>query len=165
MERERQYEYLRRERTRRRKQQQLWFSLDTEQESSLEQVSLQIATTYSIQIPDLPSIDQIEISPTQIIPDDPIEKLKIVNENLTMLPSGLYERLLVCLHSLFQERLDYSNITLGRTSDRYLIQIERSDEQNEIHLTIQTSLVESIETLLINHLFSFYPRGNLRIET
>lgn len=166
LEQERQYAYLRRERTRRRKQQQLWFSLDTEQENLSDQNSLQTATAYSIQIPDLPSIDQIEIAPTQIIPDDPIDKLKIVNENLTTLPSGLYERLLICLHPLFQERLDYSNFTLGRTIDRHLIQIERRpDEQNEIHLTIQTNLFESIENLLLEHLFLFYPHGNLRIET
>ena len=165
LEQERQYEYLRRERTRRRKQQQLWFSLDTEQENPAHENILQTAASISIQIPDLPLIDQIEISPAQIITDDSIEKLKIVNENVTSLPQGLYERLLICLHPLFHERLDYSNFTLGRTIDRNLIQIERMNEENQIDLTIQKNLFESIETLLLQHLFLFYPHTNLRIET
>lgn len=166
VEQERQYEYLRRERTRRRKQQQLWFSLDTEQEDVTQESVLQIAASLSIQIPDLPSIDQIEISPTQIVTDDPIIKLKIINEDCTSFPQGLYERLLICLHPLFHERLDYSNFTLGRTIDRNLIQIERMNDSNPIiDLTIQKNLFESIETLLLEHLFLFYPHANLRIET
>jgi hypothetical protein len=165
IERERQYENLRCERKRRIKQQELWFPTDNEQENLPNNHSLQTHDIMPIIIPDLPSKDQIEINDSQIINEDSIIKIKIRNGNLNFLPKGLYERVLICLHPLFHERLDYSNITLGRTIDRDSIQIERFDEQNEIHLTINKNLFERIEDLLLHHLFLFYPNGNLRIET
>lgn len=165
LERERQYKNLRCARKRRIKQQQLWFPTDNEQENIPHIHSLQPNDMIPIKIPDLPPKDQIEISDSQIINEDSIIKIKIRNENSTILPKGLYERLLICLHPLFYERLDYSNLTLGRTIDRDLIQIERFDKENEIHLTINKNLFERIEDLLLHHLFLFYPNGNFRIET
>lgn len=159
LEQERQYEYLRRERTRRIKQQQLWFSIDSEQEPISNE---NISQLTSIKIPDLPIIDQIEILDSQIINQDSIQTIKIRDEKSNILPNGFYERLLICLHPLFNERLDYYNLTLGRTIDKNLIQIERS---NEIKLTINNNLFERIKTILITKLFSFYPNINLRIET
>jgi hypothetical protein len=161
LERERKYENLRCDRKRRIKQQQLWFPTDNEQEN----YPLQTHEIIPIIIPDLPLKDQIEINDSQIINEDSIVKIKIRNQKSNFLPNGLYERLLICLHCLFDERLDYSNVTFGRTIDRNLIQIERFDQYNEIHLTINQNLFEQIENLLLHHLFLFYPNGNLRIET
>jgi hypothetical protein len=162
LEQERQYEHLRCEQSRRIKQQQLWVSMDNEQENVPNNDLLNTYGNISIIIPDLPSIDQIEINDSQIINQDSIQTIKIINDNSDYLPNGLYERLLICLHPLFNERLDYYNITVGRTIDKNLIKIERFDE---IHLTINTSLLERIQILLVNNLFSFYPAINLRIET
>src|SRR5262249_55589648 len=121
LEQKRQYEILQCIRTRRIKQQQLWFSMDNEQEKDNTNKNI------SIIIPDLPLIDQIEINDSQIINQDSIETIKIRNQNLNYLPNGFYERLLICLHYLFNERLDYYNLTLGRTMDKNLIKIERFD--------------------------------------
>ncbi|CAF3552791.1 unnamed protein product [Rotaria sp. Silwood1] len=171
LEQERKYEYLQCEQARRIKQQQLWFSIDNKEniqnENSL-QINLSQKDIYqniSIIIPDLPSIDQIEIFDSQIINQNSIQIIKIFNGNLNILPNGFYERLLICLHPLFNERLDYFNLTLGRTIDKNLIKIERFDEQNQIHLTINNNLLERIQNILINNLFSFYSTKNFRIET
>jgi hypothetical protein len=114
---------------------------------------------------DLPSIDQIEVSNSQIINQDSLKTIQIRNENSNFLPNGMYERLLICLHPLFDERLDYSNITLGRTVEKNLIQIERFDNENYISITTNNSLLERIRHILLHDLFSFYPSINLRIET
>jgi hypothetical protein len=116
-------------------------------------------------IEDLPAIDQIQIFDSQIINQDLIQIIKIHNQNSNFLPNGLYERLLICLHPLFYERLDYYNITLGRTIERNLIKIERFDNENYISITINNCLLERIRNILIHNLFSFYPTINLRIET
>jgi hypothetical protein len=165
LEQERQYEQLRRERTRRIKQQHLWFSMDNEQENIPNEYLLKTNQIVSIEIPNLPSIDQIQISDSQIINQDSIKIIKIQNSKLNFLPNGFYERLLICIHPLFNERLDYYNLTLGRTIDKSLIKIERFDEQNQIQLTINNNLFERIQNILIHNLFSFYPNINLRIET
>jgi hypothetical protein len=157
LEQKRQYENLRCERTRRIKQQQLWFPMDNEQEN--------MSQTNTILIPDLPSIDEIEISDSQIINQDLIKIIKIRNNKTNYFPNGFYERLLICLHTLFNERLDYYNLTIGRTIDKNLIKIERYDEDNQINLTINKNLFECIKNLLISNLFSFYPNINLQIET
>jgi hypothetical protein len=164
LEQERHYDQLRRQRARRIKQQQLWFPMDDEQEDIPIENSTEIDQSLSIPIPDLPAIDEIEIFDFQIINQDSIQIIKIRNQNSTFLPDGFYERLLICLHCLFNERLDYYNFTLGRTIDKDLIQIERFDEQNQIQLTINNNLLERIRTLL-HTLFSFYPNRNFRIET
>jgi hypothetical protein len=146
--------------------------MDNEEEDILNETLSQINTTnldkketISIVIPDLPPIDQIEIFDSQIINPEPIQIIKIRNNNSNFLPNGLYERLLICLHPLFNERLDYYNLTLGRTIDRNLIKIQRFNEQNQINLTINNNLFERIQNILIHNLFSFYPNINLRIET
>jgi len=159
LEQTRSYDNLQCEQTRRRKQRQLWFALDNEQENLLKN-SLEINL-----IEDLPSIDKIEIINSQIINQDSIKIIKILNKNSNFLPNGIYERLLICLHPLFYERLDYYNITLGRTIDKNLIQIERFDTKNYISITINNCLLERIQNLLIHNLFSFYPSINLQIET
>jgi hypothetical protein len=159
LEQTRSYDNLQCEQTRRRKQRQLWFALDNEQENLLKN-SLEINL-----IEDLPSIDKIEIINSQIINQDSIKIIKIINKNSNFLPNGIYERLLICLHPLFYERLDYYNITLGRTIDKNLIQIERFDTKNYISITINNCLLERIQNLLIHNLFSFYPSINLQIET
>jgi hypothetical protein len=165
LEREREYENLRCDRKRRIKQQQLWFPTENDQENHPYSYPIQTHEVMPIKIPDLPSKDQIKIRDSQIINGDSIIKIKIRNSKSTVLPNGLYERLLICLHSLFNERLDYSNLTLGRTIDRDLIELKQFDKDNEIHLTINQNLFERIENLLLHHLFLFYPNGNLRIET
>jgi hypothetical protein len=133
--------------------------MDNEQEN----ISKNLSEINSLE--DLPSIDQIEIFNSKIINQDSIEIIKIFRENSNFLPNGLYERLLICLHPLFYERLDYYNITLGRTIDKNLIKIERFDTDNYISITINNCLLEHIQNLLIHNLFSFYPTINLRIET
>ncbi|CAF1651137.1 unnamed protein product [Adineta ricciae] len=172
LEQNRIYENLKRERTRKIKQQQLWFATDIRQahipnmnlieESSKKSLDEQ---QYQIQIEDLPLIDEIQIAESQILSPDPIQKLKIFNGKSNFLPLGLYERLLICLHELFYERLDYQNVTVGRTSNKHLIKINRSDTQTEIQLTISQSVREQIQTLLTQNLFPAYPTLNLRIET
>jgi len=146
--------------------------MDNEEEDILNENLLQINTTnldkkeiISIVIPDLPPLDQIEIFASQIINPESIQIIQIRNNNSNFLPNGLYERLLICLHPLFNERLDYYNLTLGRTIDKNLIKIQRFNEQNQINLTINNSLFERIQNILIHNLFSFYPNINLRIET
>jgi hypothetical protein len=139
--------------------------MDNEQENIPNEYLLKTNQTITIEILDLPSIDQIQISDSQIINQDTIKIIKIQNNNSNYLPNGLYERLLICIHPLFNERLDYYNLTLGRTLDKNLIKIERFDEQNQIQLTINNNLFERIENILIHNLFSFYPNINLRIET
>jgi len=171
LEQKRAYENLERERTRKIKQQQLWFATDIKQAHIPNENLLQGNTQNSfeeqcqITIEDLPSIDQIEISDSQIINQDSIQTIKIIDENLNFLPIGLYERLLIRLHPLLYERLDYYNITVGRTREKNLIKIERSDTQKEIYITINNCLLEHIQNILIRNLFSFYPTLNLRIET
>lgn len=97
---------------------------------------------------------------------DPQITIKILNNDLNFLPNGLYERLLICLHPLLDERLDYSNLTFGRTIDKSLLTIQRFEEQKQIHLISNNNiLLEHIKNLLIHNLFSLYPNVNLRIET
>ncbi|CAF3220242.1 unnamed protein product [Rotaria socialis] len=171
---ERKYEYLQRERVRRIKQQQLWFQMDNkeniqnENSSQMNPISLlqkEFQQNISIAIPDLPAMDQIQILDSQVINQDPIRVIKIFNENSNTLPNGLYERLLICLHPLFHERLDYYNVTLGRTIDKNLIKTERFDKENQIYLTISNGLLERIKNILIQNLFSYYSTKQLRIET
>ncbi|UJR21005.1 hypothetical protein I4U23_024105 [Adineta vaga] len=172
LEQNRIYEHLKCERTRKIKQQQLWFATDIRQ-AHIPNVNLIEETKQNssmneqnqIQIDELPSINEIDTSNSQILSSDPIQILKILNGNGNFLPVGFYEKLLICLHSLFYERLDYQNITIGRTIDKHLIKINRSDTQTEIQLTISQILIEQIQNLLIQNLFSFYPTVNLRIET
>jgi hypothetical protein len=167
LEQERQYENLRCEKSRRIKQQQLWFSMDNES-GNIQNYNLSQSENNqqcSIVIPDLPSVDQIQISDFQILNQDAIQTIKIRNGKSKFLPNGLYERLLICLHPLFNERLDYYNLTVGRTIDKNLIKIQRFDEQTQIHLTINNNLLERIQHILTDTLFSFYPTINLRIET
>ncbi|CAF1183875.1 unnamed protein product [Rotaria sordida] len=174
LEQKRQYEHLQCEQSRRIKQQQLWFSIDNkeniENESSLQINTMnltqkEVYQNISIIISELPSVDQIQIFDSQIINQDSIQTIKILNGDSNILPNGFYERLLICLHPLFYERLDYYNLTLGRTIDRNLIKIERFDEHNQIHLTINNNLLERIQNILTHNLFSFYSTKNLRIET
>ena len=157
LEKKRFYENLQRNKTRKFKQEQLWFATEDERENlpkenSFESNSQQLTTN------DLPSINEI-------INQDSIETIKILNGNSNFLPNGFYERLLICLHPLFYERLDYYNITIGKTMEKNLIQIERFDTQNYISITTNNCLLETIQNILIHHLFLFYPTVNLRIET
>jgi hypothetical protein len=115
-------------------------------------------------IPIMEELPLIDIPDSQIINQNSIETIKILNENSNFLPNGLYERLLICLNPLIYERLDYSNLTLGRTMEKYFIQIERFNQDNSISITTNHYLLESIQNIL-QHLFSFYPMINLRIET
>ncbi|CAF2579711.1 unnamed protein product [Rotaria sp. Silwood2] len=171
LEQKRQYEHLQCEQARRIKQQELWFSIDNrenienENSLSINLAQKEIYQNISIIIPDLPSIDEIQIFDSQIINQDSIQTIKILNDNSNILPNGLYEHLLICLHPLFNERLDYYNLTIGRTIDKNLIKIERFNEQNQIHLTINNNLLERIQNILIHNLFSIYSTKNLRIET
>ncbi|CAF1544853.1 unnamed protein product [Rotaria magnacalcarata] len=171
---ERKYEHLQCERVRRIKQQQLWFQIDNkeniqnENSSQINPISLlqkEFHQNISIAIPDLPAMDEIQILNSQVINQDPIQVIKIFNENSNTLPNGLYERLLICLHPLFHERLDYYNVTLGRTIDKNLIKIERFDKENQIYLTISSGLLERIKNILIQNLFSYYSTKQLGIET
>lgn len=174
LEQERQYEHLKCEQSRRIKQQKLWFQIDNKQDIEngnllqTNQQGIMPNVPYqdiSLAIPELPPIEQIQVFSSQIVKQDSIQVIKILNGNLNPLPNGFYERLLICLHPLFNERLDYYNLTLGRTTDRALIKIERFDEENRILLTISTSLFERLQNCLIQNLFSFYSTKNLRIET
>lgn len=176
LEQNRQYEVLRIERSRRVKQQQLWFSMDNPEEQKenesnttttgkIDFVQRKTPTTYSIDIPDLPLIEDVQVFETQILNSDPIETLKISTNSLTRLPSGLYERLLICLHPLFHERLDHFNRTLGRTIDKNLLEIERSSDHTDIRLHVNQNLIAPIQTILSHSLFSFYPSVSFQIET
>ncbi|CAF4616889.1 unnamed protein product, partial [Rotaria sp. Silwood2] len=139
--------------------------IENENSLSINLAQKEIYQNISIIIPDLPSIDEIQIFDSQIINQDSIQTIKILNDNSNILPNGLYEHLLICLHPLFNERLDYYNLTIGRTIDKNLIKIERFNEQNQIHLTINNNLLERIQNILIHNLFSIYSTKNLRIET
>jgi hypothetical protein len=130
--------------------------MDDEEENTLKKL---------LEINSMEKLPSIEISDSQIINQDSIETIKILNENSNFLPSGLYERLLICLHPLLNERLDYSNITLGRTKEKNFIKIERFDHENSILITTNNCLLEPIQNILLLQLFSFYPMINLRIET
>jgi len=130
--------------------------MDDEEENTLKKL---------LEINSMEKLPSIEISDSQIINQDSIETIKILNENSNFLPSGLYERLLICLHPLLNERLDYSNITLGRTKEKNFIKIERFDHENSILITTNNCLLERIQNILLLQLFSFYPMINLRIET
>ncbi|CAF3723227.1 unnamed protein product [Rotaria sordida] len=166
LEQKRSYENLQCEQKRRLKQYQIWLATDHEDGNILEKNAINSSQEdFQITIENLPTFDQIEIIDSQIINQDLIHIIKIINGNSYFLPNGLYERLLICLHPLFYERLDYYNLTLGRTRDKSLIKIERSDTQNQIYITINQCLLEHIQNILIHNLFSFYPTVNLRIET
>ncbi|CAF1367572.1 unnamed protein product [Adineta steineri] len=170
LEQNRIYEHLKCERTRKIKQQKLWFAADIKKAHipNVDLIQENVDKSTDDQFPkidDLPLINEIEVSNSQIINQGKMETFKIVNENSNFLPNGLYERLLICLHALFYERLDYYNITIGRTVEKNLIKIERSDTETEINITISSYLLETIQNLLIQNLFSFYPTINLRIET
>ena len=116
-------------------------------------------------IPDLPSVDQVDISDSHTIHLEDIETVKLTNEQFDYLPDGLYERLLICLHPLFHERLDYYNVTLGRTLDKNVIQIERFPTENHIRITTNRCLLTQLRYLLITTLFTFYPGHRFQIET
>jgi hypothetical protein len=130
--------------------------MDDEEENTLKKL---------LEINSMEKLPSIEISDSQIINQDSIETIKILNENSNFLPSGLYQRLLICLHPLLNERLDYSNITLGRTKEKNFIKIEHFDHENSILITTNNCLLERIQNILLLQLFSFYPMINLRIET
>ncbi|CAM4872819.1 unnamed protein product [Rotaria socialis] len=164
LEQKRSHERLKREQRRRFKQQQIWLAMDHGQETILNKSFLEeIALNYTQE--HIPAWDQIEIIDSHIVKQGSLQKIKIINGNSYFLPDGLYERLLICLHSLFYERLDYYNITLGRTKDKSLIKVERFDAQDQIYITMNHSLLEHIQNSLKHNLFSFYPTVNLRIET
>lgn len=174
LEQERKYECLQCEQARKIKQQQLWFQIDQgeniQNEKSLEKKSINnsqkdINQNYSIEIPDLPFLDEIQVTDSHIINHNSIQTVKIINGNFDVLPNGLYERMLICLDPLFYERLDYENLTLGRTVDKDLIKIARLDNEKQIHLTTNHTLLERIQNILINNLFSFYPMKKLHIKT
>ena len=167
LEQSRQYEILLCERARRIKQQQLWSSMDKENlhGDALFSFTPVTKTSAAIPISDLPSVDEISIPDAQIISLGSIRTIKILNENASALPYGLYERLLICLHALFYERLDYRNITVGRTTEKSLIKTERFEEHHRIHVTLNSDLLPRIEHILVHSLFSFYPKVKLRIET
>lgn len=170
LEQKRSYENLQRDQKRKFKQQQIWLAMDHDQQYVLRQQlsgeNMEYSEEYfQIKNEELPPIDQIEITESQIVTQDPIKIIKIVNKNSNFLPNGLYERLLICLHPLFYERLDYYNTTIGRTINRNLIQTQRSDTQSEIYITINHCLLETLQDLLKHNLFSFYPTVNLQIET
>lgn len=153
------YEHLQCERTRRIKRQELWFDMEKEQEIVVKNL------IYSQSMEELPSIEQIAVSDAQILVREHTKILRISNENSPFLPRGFYERLLITLHWLFDERLDYANITIGRTIGKNLLQIERNEMDHYITITTNSSLIESIENLLHSRLFSFYPAMKFRIET
>lgn len=155
----RHYEHLKCERTRRIKRQELWFDMEKEQEFVVKN----LINSHSME--ELPSIEQIVVSDAQILVGDEEKILRISTENSSSLPRGFYERLLIVLHSLFDERLDYANITIGRTVEKNLLQIERNEIDQNITITTNSSLIESIENLLHSRLFSFYPMMKFRIET
>lgn len=159
LEQKRTYENLRMENMRKLKQQQLWFGMD-------EQKNLPKNLFDSNLVQELRSSDQIAIPESQIInQNSPLIRLKIFNKFSHFLPIGFYERLLICLHSICNERLDYSNRTLGRTLQNELIEIERFDDGNWVYLTINQSLLERIQTHISETLFSFYPSLHFQIET
>lgn len=158
LEQKRTHENLRTENTRKLKQQQLWFGID-------EQENLPENLFDENLIKELPSSDKTSIPKSQIINRSPLIRMKIFNQSSHYLPIGFYERLLICLHSIYNERLDYSNRTIGRTLENELIEIERFDEENFICLTTNYSLLERLQTHLDNKLFSFYPSLHFRIET
>jgi hypothetical protein len=114
---------------------------------------------------DVPPIEAIEIDPTEVFHQSDLKSIRITTENTQRLPDGFYERLLICLHALLDERLDYSNLTLGRSIDKHLIRIERLDEDHAILLITADCLLEEIQQRLTDHLFSLYPAVHLRIET
>jgi hypothetical protein len=98
LEQQRSYENLQCHKTRRFKQQQLWFALDNEQANVSNENSFQ--SNSQIATDDLPLMNEIKISDSEIINQDSIEIIKIINGNSSFLPNGLYERLLICLHPL-----------------------------------------------------------------
>lgn len=159
LEQERHYDNFRCGLSRHAEEQQLWTSMGEEQEDIQNENLLNTKEKNSSIISDLVSID------SEIVNQDSIQTIKILNTNSNFLPNGLYERLLICLHPLLNERLDYYNLTLGRTIDKNLIKIQRFDEQNQIHLTIDNNLLGHIQNLLVHNLFLLYPNVNLRIET
>ena len=168
LEQNRSYEIILRERKRKIKQQQIWLALNNEQETMSNIYSLEmnyLQENLEIINENLPSIDEINIFDSQIINQDLIQTIRIINDDSNFLPNGLYERLLICLHFLFYEQLDYYNVTLGRTKEKNLIQIERDDNQNEIYITVNQCLLEHIQNILKQNLFTFYPSINFRIET
>ena len=159
LEQTRAYEHLRCGQTRRIKQQELWFDMENEQEVVVKDL------IYSHSKEELPTIEQIPILDRQILEGEGLKLIRIRTENFAFLPRGFYERLLISLHELFDERLDYANLTLGRTMEKYLIQIERHETDQFVSITTNQSLFESIENLLHSRLFSYYPKIHLRIET
>jgi hypothetical protein len=173
LERQRIYEQRRCDYARRFKQQQLWFALDYAQGYA------PVDTTHSRrmnnhatdqQLPpssiDLPSIDQIDVTPSDVIYPTSLTRMKIINENTKIFPRGFYERLLVGLHSLFYERLDYVNITWGRSIDKHLIEIQRSSTNDQIFIaTNGQHLLESIQQRLVQQIFCYYPNVHFLIET
>lgn len=164
IEQKRSYESLKCEQKRRFKQQQIWLAMDPGQESILDTKFLEENALNFRQKP-LPHWDEIEINDSQILKQTDIKTLKIINGDSYPQPSGFYERLLIGLNQLFYERLDYYNITVGRTKDKSVIKVERFDNQNEIYITMNHGLLEDIQKILTQELFSFYPAVNLRIET
>lgn len=172
LEQNRQFEVLRIERSRRLKQQQLWFSMDMPDENKENDSTKinftprkMIAENMSIDIPDLPNVEDVQVFDSQILNSDPIQTIQISTNPLYRLPEGLYERLLICLHPLFHERLDFSNLTLGRTIDKNLIEIERSKNETFIRLRVNQNLMTPIQTVLSHNLFSFFSGVSFRIET
>lgn len=124
-----------------------------------------VAENMSIDIPDLPNVEDVQVFDSQILNSDPIETIQISTNPFYRLPDGLYERLLICLHPLFHERLDFSNLTLGRTIDKNLIEIERSKDETFIRLRVNQNLMTPIQTVLSHNLFSFFSSVSFRIET
>ena len=114
---------------------------------------------------DVPPIEAIEVDPTEVFDPADLKSIRITAENTQGFPDGFYQRLLICLHALFDERLDYSNLTLGRSIDKHLIRVERLDEDRAISVITADCLREEIQQRLTDHLFPLYPAVHLRIET
>lgn len=172
LERQRAYERVRCDYARRFKQQQLWFALDYGQgfggyESSRPINSSGYSTNQHITLSmaDVPPIETIEVDPTDVFDPADLKAIRITTENTQGFPDGFYQRLLICLHALFDERLDYSNLTLGRSVDKHLIRVERLDDDRAISVITADCLREEIQQRLTDHLFSLYPAVHLRIET
>ena len=163
------FDILRIERARNLKQQQLWFSIDVEQESSRNETTAQstkqIKNRFAIEIPEMPKVEEIQISDSQILNLDQMKTMRIVNRTSEFLPDSFYQRLVICVHPLLQDRLDYQNFTLGRTNDKNLIEIKRNQEDRYVEIRLNSILNERMKQILQQNLFSFYPKIQLHIET
>lgn len=171
LEQQRAYEQLRLDYVRRFKQEQLWFATDSRQGYIAHHMSEgRDSREYSSDErpswtdDELPAIETMKISSSQLFYQGKFQKLKISQRDDHRLPHGLYQRLLICLHPLFVERLDFANVTLGRSIDKHLIRIDKDENENSFTILTDDQLSETIETYLIEKLFCFYPSLNFQIK-